>query len=372
MNEHQLQTILHNINQGVLLINADGTVGTANSRLKSLLNVPPDRLTGKHFDELHDNPALNLSESFGFAGDGLFMLVKQLQAGVALESTIGYEIINAGRRRYIRRSHIPIYDKDDNVISLLMIFTDETEIHELRQMEDEITSMIVHDLRSPLSAVSSTVRLLRDSADPNDPFGDVVLETTTIADRALRKLINLVNSILDVTRIESGADAALHREPSELYETVNMVVDELRPMAAEMGVKLRYQLDAHLPLLDIDPEKIERVLYNLVDNAIKFTPDTGNVTIDASASDELLRKRGFIRVEVRDTGSGIPPDLRERLFDRFQQIQGNYGQRRGSGMGLTFCKLAIEAHGGRIWIEDNPDGGSIFAFTLPVFTELYE
>ncbi|HLA45789.1 MAG TPA: PAS domain-containing protein, partial [Aggregatilineales bacterium] len=166
MNEHQLQIILHNINQGVLLINADGTVGTANSRLKSLLNVPPDRLTGKHFDELHDNPALNLSESFGFAGDGLFMLVQQLQAGVALESTIGYEIINAGRRRYIRRSHIPIYDKDDNVISLLMIFTDETEIHELRQMEDEITSMIVHDLRSPLSAVSSTVRLLRDSADP--------------------------------------------------------------------------------------------------------------------------------------------------------------------------------------------------------------
>jgi signal transduction histidine kinase len=90
------------------------------------------------------------------------------------------------------------------------------------------------------------------------------------------------------------------------------------------------------------------------------------VVIEAYPPGRVDIEEGFIRVEVRDTGPGIPDEYKERLFDRFTQVDGQHGRRRGTGLGLTFCRLAVEAHGGRIWVENNPQGGAIFAFTLPV------
>lgn len=104
---------------------------------------------------------------------------------------------------------------------------------------------------------------------------------------------------------------------------------------------------------------IERVVLNLVDNALKYTTQGSVVTVQASY-------KGMIRVEVIDNGPGIPDEYKDNIFDRFTRVPGQKSQRRSTGLGLTFCKLAIESHGGRIWVEDNPEGGSIFAFTLPV------
>jgi len=126
-------------------------------------------------------------------------------------------------------------------------------------------------------------------------------------------------------------------------------------------VTLLSQIDQHTPLLNIDSDKVERVIQNLVDNALKFCPSNGSVTIRASAPEAR-----FVRVEVVDTGPGVPDEYKAKLFERFVQVQGRRGARRGIGLGLTFCRMVVDAHGGRIWIEDNPGGGSIFAFTLPV------
>jgi len=117
-----------------------------------------------------------------------------------------------------------------------------------------------------------------------------------------------------------------------------------------------------VPAALIDVSKIERVLLNLVDNALKFTPEDGHVQIRAGLWDGAP---GMLLVEVADDGPGIPDDYKKRIFNQFQQVDGSYGRRRGTGLGLTFCKLTVEAHGGHIWIEDNPGGGSIFCFTLP-------
>jgi signal transduction histidine kinase len=141
----------------------------------------------------------------------------------------------------------------------------------------------------------------------------------------------------------------------------------MSPLALELNVTLTVNVPTSLPSLNIDAEKIERVLLNLVDNAIKFTPANGYVSISAHEPGKMGAEDNFVRVEVCDTGPGVPGQHKERLFDRFAQIDGQRGQRRGTGLGLTFCKLAVEAHGGQIWIEDNPQGGAIFAFTLPVF-----
>jgi K+-sensing histidine kinase KdpD len=121
--------------------------------------------------------------------------------------------------------------------------------------------------------------------------------------------------------------------------------------------------DVRDTLVHVDGEIIERVLLNLVDNALKFSPTDSRVMVRAHASNA---PHEFVQIDVQDSGPGVPEEYRGRLFDRFVQIEGRHGKRRGTGLGLTFCRLAIQAHGGRIWIEDNPRGGSVFAFTLPV------
>jgi signal transduction histidine kinase len=131
-------------------------------------------------------------------------------------------------------------------------------------------------------------------------------------------------------------------------------------------VQISIEIPPGLPVLFADAEKVERILLNLVDNAIKFTPSGGQVVVSAYPPGKRGAEDRFVRIEVRDTGPGIPDQHKERLFDRFAQLDGQRGHRRGTGLGLAFCRLAVEAHGGQIWIEDQPQGGAIFAFTLPV------
>jgi signal transduction histidine kinase len=153
-----------------------------------------------------------------------------------------------------------------------------------------------------------------------------------------------------------------------LSNVVENVFADLRPLAQEVEVQLVNTLSPDAPPVSVDADKIERVLMNLVDNALKYTPADGVITVRARTLDSK-----HMQVEVIDTGPGIPDDYKQRLFDQFVQIEGRAKVRRGVGLGLTFCRLVIAAHGGRIWIEDNPEGGSVFAFTLPLVpAEVFE
>ncbi len=225
--------------------------------------------------------------------------------------------------------------------------------------------MIVHDLRSPLTAVTASLKLLNDVIPADNEFAPLVQRTTEASMRAVRKLLNLVDSLLDIAKMESG-QMSLDCEPIHLNAVAGNVVLEMDSLARELDVNLAVDVAYDLPLLNIDGEKIERVLLNLVDNALKFTPAGGTVMIQAYPPGQGGAGDGRLRVQVSDTGPGVPEEYKTRLFDRFVQIDGLRGRRRGTGLGLTFCRLAVEAHGGRIWIEDNPAGGSIFAFTVPV------
>jgi len=342
---NQLAAILQNMSEGVILLDPFGGITLANRRIETLLGLR---------DLEGSNLATHPPENLGFSPDSLAMLIQQLAVGMQPHQTTHYHI-HQPHLRFIRRRDIPLNDENGGQ-SLLMLFRDETEA---RQAQDEITSMVVHDLRGPLSAVTASTRLLRDLAEPDDPFGKIVLQTMDISGRAVRKLLNLVNSLLDVFKMENGI-YALEREPVDLYELVSSVLADFSSVAQEMDITLAQDISPALPLLSIDADKIERVLYNLIDNAIKFTPGRGEVRVSA----EVIES-GVVQIAICDDGPGIPPEMRERLFNRFEQVEGSAGRRRGTGLGLTFCKLAIEAHGGRIWIEDHPHGGSIFAFTLP-------
>jgi signal transduction histidine kinase len=137
---------------------------------------------------------------------------------------------------------------------------------------------------------------------------------------------------------------------------------ELSPLAHELNVRVESRVPDDLPPLDIDPDKVERLLLNLLDNALKFSPTDSVVSITTHPPESS----GFVRIDVIDQGPGVPEEYKHTLFDRFVEVKGRVGRRRGTGLGLTFCRLVVEAHGGTIWIEDSPQGGSIFAFRLPL------
>lgn len=357
LDHHQLQTVFDHLTQALLTIDTQGVITLVNGRLDSLVGLPSGALKGRVLSDLDEATLFAL----GFDRVGLGTLLYQLQTGDWSAQNSGAEYaLEHPYQRFIQRTHIPLHDVTGESTGLLLLFTDTTTTRDLYQAQGQIISMIVHDLRSPLSAITSSMNLLKEMADPQDEFGGMVLKTSDISGRAARKLLNLVNSLLDVSKMEAGM-ASLEPEIVDLNGLLKVVIAELQPLAGEMDVELELVGLKKIPFLSVDTDKIERVFYNLIDNAIKFSPAGKTVVIAAQ-----LLHHDFVRVEVRDNGSGIPDNYKPILFNRFQQVEDNMARRRGTGLGLTFCKLAIEAHGGTIWIEDNPDGGSIFVFTLPI------
>ena len=175
-----------------------------------------------------------------------------------------------------------------------------------------------------------------------------------------RRVMGMVESLLDISRMQAGSMDLNQTAVNLPALVVNLLVD-FTPQSQDYGVELVNALAPDLAAVWVDQGKLSRILTNLLDNALKFTPAGGRITVSAEALGN-----GMMAIRVADTGPGIPPEYREKIFERFTQVPGQRGRRRGSGLGLTFCKLAVEAHGGQIWVESNPEGGSLFGFTLPM------
>lgn len=232
---------------------------------------------------------------------------------------------------------------------------DISERMQMDEMREDLTAMIFHDLRSPLGNVLSSLTMLQQSLPLDDEMAQSLV---SIAIRSGQHLSRLVDSLLDLKRLEGGK-AVLHKEDTLLANLVNEAIQQVLPGAQGKGIDLRNDLPAWLPVVRVDADMIRRVIINLIENAVKYTPGSGAVTVSAKAdTDEAL-------ISIRDTGPGIPESERTRIFDKYTRVQ-RVGAPKGLGLGLAFCRLAIEAHGGRIWVDPAPKQGSIFNFTLPV------
>jgi signal transduction histidine kinase len=206
------------------------------------------------------------------------------------------------------------------------------------------------------------MRVISDRVEQKDP---VVEQATEVSGRAIKKLLNLVNNLLDLSRLESG-EIMVDKNITSVCALLEDAAQELMPLAREMDAIIRVECPEDLPEGEIDRDMIERVVLNLLDNALKYAPPGSVVTVNTRRTHEQDPKGGnMIRVAVIDSGPGIPDYFKDRIFDRFTQIPGQKGRRRSAGLGLAFCRIAVEAHGGQLWVEDNPEGGSVSAFTLP-------
>jgi signal transduction histidine kinase len=192
-----------------------------------------------------------------------------------------------------------------------------------------------------------------------------VLETNrsllNLGNSTIEHMQLLVDSLLDIARMESG-EVQLDLEPLDIKEIIGRSVN--RPvLPIRDNVTLETDVPDSLPPVLADREKLERIMANLVGNAIKYTPGGGQIKVAANA------QNSHIKISITDTGPGIPPEDRERIFERFARIKENTANRKGFGLGLAFCRLAVEAQGGKIWVEDGEGGvGSRFIFTLPAHT----
>jgi len=357
-----MQVILNAMQEGIILIDEQGNVAQTNPNI-NLLEFSADDIIDQHVSDLLDNDSLKFARRLGFSNpQALRNLVNNLRKEWESHPLHDYEIHNEEFGvRYIQRQIIPVRDEDRHVSGIMLVFYNKSEERELATARESLSQMIVHDLRSPLTAVTTSLRLLQDLVPEGETFAPLVEKTTTAGRRAIRKVLTRVDSLLDISKMESG-EIKLDREPGDIKKIVENVKNELDPLAHEHEVEILAEVNEKLPMLDIDSDKIERMVLNLVDNAIKYSPRNGKVVVRAVASDP-----DFLRLEVADNGPGIPDDYKKRLFDRYVQIEGRKTVRSGVGLGLTFCKLVTEAHGGDIWVADNPEGdGSVFKATLPI------
>jgi len=233
-------------------------------------------------------------------------------------------------------------------------------------MREDLSNMIVHDLRSPLVAILDSYELIAEVMSPQ-ASSNMIGPALQIGKRSTRKLLDLVNSLLDISRFEHG-QVLLDTQFAALRPLAENALEQLAPMVSDRGLLARNEVPPDLPLVKVDEDQMTRVLINLIDNAVKFSPTGGQVVVTARpGTNGADASAQAIVCSVRDMGPGVPPEFRDRIFERFVQVSEGLERRRGTGLGLAFCKMAIEAHGGSIWVEDAPDGkGSQFSFMLPI------
>ncbi len=234
------------------------------------------------------------------------------------------------------------------------------DLERLNAMKDDFLGMAAHDLRNPLGVISLwTESLLAEALGEMNAeqkkAGEVILKHTDA-------MLNLINDLLDIAAIESGK-VTLDWKTGPVEAVAKEIAESNQILAEKKGIALAYAAAAGIPPVKFDPRRIEEVLRNLISNAIKFTPQKGSITVKASCDGK------FVRIEVTDTGCGISPEEKQKLFQKFQKISSKpTAGERGTGLGLAIVKKLVELHGGEAGVDSAVGKGSTFWFTIPVAT----
>ena len=240
----------------------------------------------------------------------------------------------------------------------------------VKQLQADFFSMLVHDLRGPLTAVRAFAQLMMEEKHLKD---DDRHEMANMIESASVQMLNIINDILDLSKLESQY-VTLNRQTIDLSATIDHSMQRMKPLAAKKSLSLTKEYEAGSTRVTADESKISQVMDNLLMNGIKFTPDRGTIHVSvrkAREGDNAAAKAGVelpsVIVCVKDSGVGIPVKEIPYMFDKYRQlVTTSLVAEKGTGLGLAICKNIVEAHGGRIWIESKENAGSSFYFSLPL------
>jgi two-component system phosphate regulon sensor histidine kinase PhoR len=336
----QQEALFNSMIEGVLVLDQQGRVQLFNQSLKDLLQFKQD-LRG-----------LALIEAFRLRE------LDDLGSRLLKECTVqAVEIELPGASpRYVQVNGSAVLDRAGNQRGAIMVFHDVTRIKQLENTRQEFVANVSHELRTPLSMIKGFVETLLGGAkdDPN-VAGRFLRNIDKHADR----LTFLIEDLLTISRLESGK-VMFNLQPTNVCEVASRVLEDLRDRAAEKRIKLLNQAPEQLEAR-ADGDRLQQVLFNLVDNAIKYGRADGTVVIEAAAD-----KEGAVRVSVRDDGPGIPAEARERIFERFYRVdKARSREQGGTGLGLSIVKHIVQCHQGRVWVESELGKGAAFHFILP-------
>jgi PAS domain S-box-containing protein len=357
-----LAVTLHGIGDGVIATDTEGRV--------TLMNPVAQALTGWSEDEARGRP---LEEVFPIVDEGTGHrcenpALKALATRAVQEMANGTVLVaRDGKERVIADSAAPILAQDGLVIGAVLVFRDVSENHRAARererllaevqrraaQQEEFISVVSHDLRAPLTSVQGNAQLLQRVADNPEMVSRSAGAIYTSAQRMNR----IIQDLVDSTRLESG-QLVLHLTP---VDVASFTVDLKERMAGVMDTeRLSIEMMEVPPPALADPDRLERILTNLISNALKYSTD-----------EVVVKVEGFeegVKVSVADHGPGIPPRDLPHLFERFFRVEGTR-KKEGLGLGLYITRMLVEAHGGRIWVESEVGGGSVFSFILPMLRE---
>jgi PAS domain S-box-containing protein len=354
----ELNSILRTTREGILLLDLGWRVLAANRALADLVGSAQLDLAGQTLDAPQPGREKPLVELLGYKLADLEADCQDLSRG---EWTRKRAVVALGPpERHVERTLAPVRDREGTITAWLLVFRDMTEEVELARLREDMTHMLVHDLRSPLTVLKSSLEMMKLIGASGD--AESLDKFLAMAQRGSERMLSMVNELLDVSKLEAG-QLVLHPEPVEVESLLKDTAARLALLASAAQITLEIAAEPDLPPLHVDSQLVARVLNNLVDNAIKFTPDDGHIRLWARL--DAASAPGAMLVGVSDTGPGIPAEERDKLFAKFQ-VTSTSGRRAGTGLGLAFCKLAVEAHGGEIWAESEPGQGSTFVMTLPI------
>jgi PAS domain S-box-containing protein len=336
-------TIIQNFADGLLVFDKVGKVSLINPQAESFFRIKKEEIVGKSFSELVQFSDFKpIIEAVGGELKRVFRKEVPIRGDLILEVTT-----------------VPMM-KGEEMVGTLMILHDVTREKEIERMKTEFVSISAHQLRTPLSAIKWTLKMFLDG-----DLGELTKEQREFLEKTYQsneRMINLINDLLNVTRIEEGR--FLYKPVlADIVPICQSVIDSYKDEIEKRNLKFKFKKPKELPKVRVDIEKISLAIQNLLENAIRYNKFGGEIEM------VLKEKEKEIEFSIKDTGIGIPKDQQNRVFTKF--FRGSNAMKmetEGSGLGLFITKNIIEAHGGRIWFESEEGKGTTFYFTLPTLS----
>jgi two-component system, OmpR family, phosphate regulon sensor histidine kinase PhoR len=334
------QAVFNSMTEGVLVLDAAGRVQLVNQSLQRLFRLSKE-VRGQTIME-----AFRLQE--------LAEVTRRLQHEPVIS---GLELELPGMdERWLQVNAAAVLDRDRAQRGAILVFHDLTRLKELENTRQEFVANVSHELRTPLSLIKGFVETLLEGAS-NDP--ELATRFLQTIERHTDRLTFLIEDLLTISRLESGG-TVMNFQQLDLREATQRAVDDLQSRTVEKQVRVENLVPKGL-LARADADRLHQVLCNLVENAIKYGRQEGRVAVGARLSDG-----DKVEAWVQDDGPGIPPESRERVFERFYRVdRARSRETGGTGLGLSIVKHIVQAHGGEVWVKSEVGHGAAFYFTLP-------